>query len=163
LGKLKSLKEDAHGLIYESTIGTHQLGNDFLKMVDSGLITEHSIGYRVMKEEQDREAETNYLNEVKLWEGSSLTAWGANEFTPLVSAKGWNADMLTKKMEAMDKFCKDSDASDETMQLLFLQIKQMQQYIIDLKNTTKPPRGTQPGNQSAIQTIKSFTNSLKSV
>ncbi|HEX5555089.1 MAG TPA: HK97 family phage prohead protease [Chitinophagaceae bacterium] len=158
LGRLKSLTEDAHGLLYESEIGTHDLGNDFLKMVDSGLITEHSIGYRIMKEEQDRENEINYLNELKLWEGSSLTAWGANEFTPLVSAKGNDVDMLEKKMAAIEDFCKNSDATDETIELLLLQVKQLHQYIIDLKNSTEPRIGTQPRKDMGEKYAKAISD-----
>lgn len=156
LGKLKSLTEDAHGLLYESEIGTHQLGDDFLKMVESGLISEHSIGYRVIKEENDRENETNYLNELKLWEGSSLTAWGANEFTPLVSAKGVGVDVLEEKMLALEKFCKNSDASYETIELLLLQIKQLHQYIIDLKGT-EPGDATQPLKRVSDSTEKAIS------
>ncbi len=46
LGLLMTLKEDMTGLYYESKIGDHSLGVDFMKMVDCGLITEHSIGYK---------------------------------------------------------------------------------------------------------------------
>jgi len=49
IGKIIELKEDNYGLFYVSEIGTHSLGEDFLKMVDSGLITEHSIGYQTIK------------------------------------------------------------------------------------------------------------------
>src|SRR4249920_3655135 len=49
LGVFTTLKEDAQGLYYEAQVGTHNLGRDFLKMVESGLITEHSIGYQVVK------------------------------------------------------------------------------------------------------------------
>src|SRR6188768_857486 len=49
LGVLTELKEDNQGLYYESKIGSHSLGQEFLKMAESGLITEHSIGYRATK------------------------------------------------------------------------------------------------------------------
>lgn len=48
LGVLTDLREDNYGLFYESKLGTHSLGEDFVKMVESGLITEHSIGYRFL-------------------------------------------------------------------------------------------------------------------
>ena len=51
-GVLQVLKEDATGLYYESKAGSHALGQDFLKMVDSGIITEHSIGFKTVKRNQ---------------------------------------------------------------------------------------------------------------
>ena len=135
LGVLTSLKEDSKGLLYESKIGTHSLGTDFIKMAESGLITEHSIGYRTMKSNQIKEGEgTRQLIEVKLYEGSSLTAWGANENTPLTGIKGLNQTELNKiinRAEAIEKFCRDSEATDETIEMLLLYSKQLLQVIAD--------------------------------
>ena len=83
LGKLTDLKEDATGLYYESQIGTHTLGNDFVKMVESGLITEHSIGFKTIKSTSLKDTGGEDMTELKLWEGSSLSAWGSNELTPI--------------------------------------------------------------------------------
>ncbi|CAB4140131.1 COG3740 Phage head maturation protease [uncultured Caudovirales phage] len=137
LGVLMELKEDEFGLAYTSRIGTHTLGQDFVKMAESGLITEHSIGFQVLKWEKDEAQQATKFTEVKLWEGSSLTAWGANELTPLTSVKGTvDAEQLEQKIAAIEKFCKHTDASDETIQALLIQIKQMQQMLID---ATTPP------------------------
>lgn len=135
LGVITQLKEDDTGLYYESKIGTHILGKDFLKMVDSGLISEHSIGFKTIEEK--KQEDHNLLINLKLWEGSSLTAWGANYNTPIIgvkSAKGF--DIVGEKVLLMEKFIKNSDASDETIQLMDLQLKQLQQYIFDLQSTT---------------------------
>jgi len=135
LGVITALKEDDHGLYYESKIGTHLLGKDFLKMVDSGIITEHSIGYKTMSEQ--KKDDHNLITDLKLWEGSSLTAWGANFNTPIVGVKGTKGfDMVSEKILLMEKFIKDSDASDDTLQLMQIQLKQLQQYIIELQSTT---------------------------
>jgi hypothetical protein len=32
------------------------------------------------------------LKEIQLWEGSSLTAWGANQLTPLTGIKGMDKE-----------------------------------------------------------------------
>jgi HK97 family phage prohead protease len=160
LGKIQDLKEDNYGLLYESKIGTHSDGENFLKMIDSGLITEHSIGYRIMKWErsQDDDDRTMYLNELKLWEGSSLTAWGANEFTPLVAAKGQTVDELERKMKLMEKFCETSDATDDLIELMTLYMKQLHQHILDLKTTTEPARTTQPGNRANEAAVKAIND-----
>jgi HK97 family phage prohead protease len=52
LGKIKELSEDSYGLKYTSAVGTHNLGRDFVKMVESGLINEHSIGFRTLREQK---------------------------------------------------------------------------------------------------------------
>lgn len=165
LGKLLKLEEDAKGLYYESQTGTHQLGVDFVKMVESGLITEHSIGFKTIKRNQLQDYEGYMKNpqmgwfeitEVKLWEGSSLSAWGANELTPITGLKsetGLNA--LVERQKAIESFCRKSTASDETIELLLLECKQLTQIIFE--NTTQPIT-TVPDN--SIETIKNFITSL---
>jgi HK97 family phage prohead protease len=171
LGKLLSLKEDNTGLLYESQIGTHEDGQDFIKMVESGLITEHSIGFNIVKRNQIQSYEDYMKNpskgwfeitEVKLYEGSSLTAWGANPLTPIVSLKGSFAiDMIVAQQAAIEKFCRNTDATDETIQALILHSKQLAQHILDLKKGTLPAQATEPSNE-ILDTIREFNNNLKS-
>jgi HK97 family phage prohead protease len=150
LGVLLTLKEDEAGLYYESKLGTHALGMDFIKMAESGLITEHSIGYQTKKFNQVTSWEDykegdirRELTEVKLWEGSSLTAWGANQNTPLTGLKNEiEINKLINKAEAIEKFCRDTKATDEIIEMLLLYNKQLLQSITDLKST-------QPSNDIA--------------
>jgi HK97 family phage prohead protease len=153
LGKLLSLKEDSTGLVYESQVGSHALGQDFIKMVESGLITEHSIGYKTIKRNQLQDYSGYQRNpskgmfeitEAKLFEGSSLTAWGANPMTPLTGLKGAvNIDNIISQQVAIEKFCKDSTATDETIEMLLLHSKQLSQYILDIK-VNQPAKATDP-------------------
>ena len=153
LGKLLSLKEDSTGLVYESQVGTHALGQDFIKMVESGLITEHSIGYKTIKRNQLQDYSGYQRNpskgmfeitEAKLFEGSSLTAWGANPLTPLTGLKNAvNIDNIISQQIAIEKFCKDSTATDETIEMLLLHSKQLSQYILDIK-VNQPAKATDP-------------------
>lgn len=155
LGKLIDLKEDTAGLYYESQIGTHTLGTDFVKMVDSGLVSEHSIGYKTIKRNQIQDFEGYMKNpskgwfeltELKLWEGSSLTGFGANPLTPVVGMKKEEKEsylqLIENRQQALEKFCRNSTASDETIELLLIECKQLSQIIIDL--TTKPGLTTLP-------------------
>lgn len=153
LGKLLILQEDAKGLYYESQAGTHALGRDFLKMVESGLITEHSIGFRTIKE--DRKADANYMNELALMEGSGLTGWGANSETPLTGMKGFDLSEMNTRIKALDKFCRNTTATDETIELLLIEIKQLQQYIIDLKDT-EPNKITLPDEGKDVKTTRNW-------
>lgn len=167
LGVLTTLKEDQKGLYYESQLGTHSLGVDFMKMADSGLITEHSIGYRTIKfnqvtpwqdaKEGDVQRE---LTELKLWEGSSLTAWGANPNTPLTGLKTEiEVNKLLNKHDAIEKFCRDSTATDETIDLLLIYNKQLIQLITDLK-AIQPAAAIVPDEAKAVEEIKQFLLTL---
>ena len=169
LGKLTSLKEDAVGLKYESQIGTHTLGQDFIKMVESGLITEHSIGFKTVKQNQLQSYE-DYMNtpskgwyeitEVKLYEGSSLTSWGANPLTPVTSLKNEiDVDFIYARQQAIEKFCRNTDATDETIEALLLHSKQLAQMILDIKGSTQPGKTTEPVDMASI--IREFNKSLK--
>jgi HK97 family phage prohead protease len=157
LGKLTELKEDSQGLAYESQVGTHNLGQDFIKMIESGLITEHSIGYSVIKRNQLQDYEGYMKNpdagwyeltELKLWEGSSLTGWGANMYTPLTGLKSEEKaaaiEKVFKRRETLLKAIKDGTFTDETFDFLIIEEKQLQQLFIDLSKATVPDDATQP-------------------
>ena len=102
IGVIQTLKEDNHGLYFESKLGEHTDGDDALKMYESGIIREHSIGFQYIEdktnwvdlEENNDIKSTNEgktfldskngyyeISEVKLWEGSYVT-FGANSSTP---------------------------------------------------------------------------------
>lgn len=132
IGKFISLKEDAYGLAYESKIGTNTVAADFMKMAESELITEHSIGYREIKTAKGDNG-TKLLQELKLMEGSSLTGWGVNQYTPMTGIK--SLPDYEARMKKLTAFVKNTDATDEAIELLLLEIKQLSQLIIDTKAT----------------------------
>lgn len=135
LGKPLVVKEDGYGLYYESKIGTHQLGKDFIKMVESGLISEHSIGFKTLREQKGTEA--NEIYDVMLFEGSSLTAWGANENTPLIGMKGMkNIEKIQDQIKAFEKFIRDSDVTDETIDLCLIKVKQLAQTVEQMQTSS---------------------------
>ena len=168
LGVITELKEDTKGLYYESKLGTHALGEDFVKMVDSGLITEHSIGYRTVKFNQlkpwseAREGDAiRELTELKLWEGSSLRAWGANMNTPLTGMKAEHAiDLYIKRSNAIETFCRTATVTDETFEILLMENKQLTQVIIDLQKNTQPAKAVEPNTSEVIAEIQSFIKTL---
>lgn len=135
LGKILELKEDTYGLFYRSKIGSHSLGQDFIKMVESDLIKEHSIGFSDLTPDSKKKGDDgNNMTDLKLYEGSSLTAWGANEFTPLVEMKG-DLQTLSERIKAFEKFVRNTDATDETIDNCLLYIKQLAQVIETLNIT----------------------------
>lgn len=159
LGLPQVLKEDSTGLYYESKIGNHALGLDFLKMVESGLITEHSIGFSTIKKtilnpDADWKDQTTQLHELRLWEFSSLTAWGANQNTPLTGMKAMS--MAKDRLPLLIKAIDNGTFTDSTFlflkeELLFLQD------IINSNKATKPDDSTLP---EWIDAFKQFSQQL---
>ena len=134
LGKIQVLKEDEYGLYYESKVGKHNLGQDYIKMIESGLIAEHSIGFKTLREQKSGDA--NQIHEVMLFEGSSLTAWGANEATPLLGMKNMNnIEQIQDQIKSFEKFIRNSDVTDETIDLCMLKVKQLAELIERMSST----------------------------
>lgn len=129
VGKIQLLQEDAKGLYYESKAGRHTLGRDFLLMVEDGLINEHSIGFVTIK--QKNMGGYNEITEVKLYEGSSLQGWGANEMTPITGMK--NLDTINQMMDNIMRAIKNGKYTDETFAKLELQFLQLQKELAELK------------------------------
>lgn len=134
LGKIQVLKEDEYGLYYESKVGTHTLGKDYIKMIESGLIAEHSIGFKTLREQKADNG--NQIHEVMLFEGSSLTAWGANEATPLIGMKNMGTiEQLQDQIKSFEKFIRNSDVTDETIDLCILKVKQLAEMVERMSST----------------------------
>jgi hypothetical protein len=127
-------------------------------MVESDLIKEHSIGFNDLTPADGKKGDGyNNITNVKLYEGSSLTAWGANEFTPLVEMKGESKiDILAQRVKAFEKFVATTDATDETIQLCLIQIKQLAQIIETMSSTSTAIASEQP-KQSKDAVIDSLT------
>jgi len=170
LGRLTDLHEDNKGLVYESQIGTHSLGQDFVKMVESGMITEHSIGYKTEKQKaiqsfaDYKKNPTKGLNEilsVKMYEGSSLSGvWGVNPMTPITGIKA-DINYLVEKQKALEAFCRNTDATDETIEMLLLHTKQLSQIILDLQKTTGPADDATLPVKEIGNVLTSFKKSLQ--
>jgi HK97 family phage prohead protease len=159
LGKIMELKEDSYGLYYRSQVGTHRLGQDFIKMVESGLIGEHSIGFRTLREQ--KAGESNEIYEVMLFEGSSLTAWGANEYTPILGIKSLEeCAKIQEQIKSFEKFIRNSDVTDETIELCLIKVRQLAQ-AIEKASSTKAVEETpaqQKNNEELEQSLMSILN-----
>jgi HK97 family phage prohead protease len=119
VGNPVSFWEDGEYAYMKSNISTDSEGTDFVKKVESNLIKEASYGYTVIKSNKLKDG-TNELLEVKLWEVSSLTSWGANQFTPVISlTKGMDKTALfddyVERLLNYESFIKNSSATDEAI------------------------------------------------
>jgi HK97 family phage prohead protease len=161
LGKVTELMEDSYGLKYVSKVGTHSLGKDFIKMVDSGLIAEHSIGFKTLREQKSGDA--NQIHEVMLFEGSSLTAWGANENTPLIGMKNMGTiENIQAQIKAFEKFIRDSDVTDETIDLCLIKVKQLAQ-ALEQMSSTEAVIATPPQQKDEEVKVESFISIINKI
>jgi len=128
---IQELKENYKGLAYVSKAGTHTLGLDFVKMVDSGIITEHSFGYNIIKSHKGDNG-WNFLTDLKMWEGTSMLAWGANPNTPITGSKSF--EDLVEEFDKLIKALKTGTYTDETM----LKIQERSITLSEYFKTTQP-------------------------
>ena len=133
LSKPHVLKEDKHGLYFESKISETSLGKDVLQLYRDKVLTEHSIGYQIVKREVDESGKERIqkLIELKLWEGSTVS-WGAN-MEALVSAvktEGIKDSVVIEKIKALETAVK-GNYTDDTARELEIQLNQLKQLVID--------------------------------
>lgn len=111
VGTFLELKEDNTGLYYEGKIGRHQAGQDYLLMVEDGIINQHSVGFKRLR--QEVKASVKHIKEIRLFEGSGLQFWAANGNTPILGVKEIT-DMVAY-LDILNKGLKDGSYSDEAM------------------------------------------------
>ena len=125
-------------------------------MIESGLIAEHSIGYKTLREQKSGDA--NQIHEVMLFEGSSLTAWGANEATPLLGMKNMNSiEQIQDQIKSFEKFIRNSDVTDETIDLCILKVKQLAE-LVERMSSTKAVDETPAQQKEEEVPVESFIN-----
>lgn len=156
---LKDLLEDSVGLRYESKAGRHTLGQDWVYMCEDGIITEHSIGFETIK--NDNKGKVNLITETCLWEGSSLQGWGANANTPVEAVKSrfkaMKFDELNERFIILEKGIRDGKYSDETFIKLEKELKTIKHllHILTLDSTQPDPNAdsTKPGETKSDEIV----------
>lgn len=156
VARIDELYEDQKGLRYTAKIGSHSLGQDFAKMVESGIINQHSFGFSVPKDKSyfDQSRKANIIKEVMMYEGSAIQFLGANPETTFIDLKSMEDAMnLFQKLE---KFVKTSDATDETLIQLEEKLKSLSEYIKAGSTTLDEQKADD--NQIIIDLIKNSFN-----
>lgn len=155
VARIDELYEDEKGLRYTAKIGSHSLGQDFAKMVESGIINQHSFGFSVPKDKSyfDQSRKANIIKEVMMYEGSAIQFLGANPETTFIDLKSMeDALNLFQKLE---KFVKTSDATDETLIQLEEKLKSLSDHIAGLSTMNEQKADD---NQIIIDLIKNSFN-----
>jgi len=173
IGKLEELWEDNTGLGFVSTLGRSSKGTDALLDYQDGILREHSIGFNYIQDKiklvDSQISPTGQhfeVTEVKLWEGSGVT-FGANSLTPVIDVAKSEGD-YTKAFHELNKLSekffnalkngKGTDERLENLEIMFKQIQQLQQSLIELKPSTKNTLITEPrSNEYHNSLIKLLT------
>lgn len=122
---------------------------DYKLYAEYGKSLEHSIGVSAIKWAIDGDIRT--VSEWKLWEYSTLTAWGANENTPMLSIKDANSEM-----EWLNVKLNKGNYTDEKFVEIERQIQLLKSLIEEPAKTTP---STEPIDWKGIS--QSFIQSLK--
>jgi HK97 family phage prohead protease len=142
-GVIQEINEDGFGLLVKSKlILKTQLGletyEEYKAMIAAGKSMDHSIGYRVIKNETERvnDDEVRRIKELKLFEVSTLTAWGMNPLAQTVNVKSLDNIDLNTLLTEQKYFqnllnCKFTDAKLE-------QIEQLKKHIDSLVLSRSP-------------------------
>ena len=136
-GVIQELGEDANGGWFVSKLMQHKgeftaLAKDTLIEYQAGGITEHSHGLEVVKRDN---SDKKIIRELKLWEVSSLNAWGANPLTPTVDVK--NKKNVLDTLKTLNNLLKIGEFSDDYLQNIEVQVKELNTILKSLN--VEPP------------------------
>ena len=149
-GVIKEITEDSYGILVKSDlILSTQIGKEtyeeYKAMASAKKSMDHSIGYSTIKFDEDRKDPNKLkriLREIKLYEFSTLTAWGMNPLAQTVSVKNLEQldfNLLLTEQKYFDQLlkCRFTDAKLE-------HIEQVKKHIDDIvlsrKQSTQPQR-----------------------
>jgi uncharacterized protein len=148
IGVFTELKADDSGLYYEAKIGSHALGRDYLEMCKSGIISEHSVGFKTINRSS---TDKRIITEAKLYEGSGLQFLGANSNTPLLSVKS-ASDFSVDDLEYI--LFKLSKTKDEIF------IKLIKEFLQSVETTEAEPITSKAYNPTRTEIINFYTKNI---
>lgn len=141
LGVPLSGKEENGNLIMVGKINLEkQMGRDVLAdyklYAENGRTLEHSIGVSAVKRD---EADKSKVLEWKMWEYSTLTAWGANPQTFLVNIKSATREQVEEAARFLSKAAEGKYGhSDERLNSFDMELKKLLK-ALDGENIVKCP------------------------
>jgi HK97 family phage prohead protease len=169
IGRIQDLWDDNQGAYYKSKVPNHKFGDDVLEMAEAGLINEHSFGYVARRASRNNHGGRDLKDVIHTEVTTVGGGYAIHGNTPLikVSKSLTNLDSLESivdqmnvKYKALHNFCYKSNASDETLEdmehkmgLLLLEIKQLQQTIIDLKASSVHAPEEGPAQRTEVKSL----------
>lgn len=147
-GVVQELGRDDKGGWFISKLGRHSTGRDTLLMYEDGLITEHSHGFETVNsgEETINGKNIRRIKEGVLWEVTSLDKWGANMNTPVMKSLE-DRNYWTKRIDKLMKALNSGTYTDETFELLEIQLIQIKEMIRLFDKPEQLPTPDRAGGQ----------------
>jgi HK97 family phage prohead protease len=169
-GKVTDFFEDDNLAYTKVFLGTHTLGEDTLKMLDEGIITKASFGYIPVKKNfiEVKGEKVRELKEVRWIETSVLTVLQANPLAKVQSvtkADDFDNDLIELKesISLMEKFCRNTGATDEAIKSILLEIEQAK-HILSKYDTADTEAAKSLQQKASIEkdvdTINNFIKTL---
>lgn len=164
-GKVVDVFEDDGFAYTKAWLGTHTLGNDVLIMMDEGVIKKASFGYITEKSNPltVKGRLIRELKEVHHIETSVLTKMPANDMagvrTVVKSMTQTDADELSNHIKTMEKFCRDTKASDQAIENILNEILEAKKILLKYNTVdTSDEKPAASGNNE--DESKAFADSL---
>ena len=126
---------------------------DYKLYAENGRTLEHSLAVDAVKYEEDKETGIRDVYEWKWWEYSTLTTWGANEDTPMVSFKSMK---INEAIDLLEKML-NGNYSEERMKQIEIQFNKLKSLISE-----KPLDSTSQGEPVDIISIIKKSKLIKS-
>lgn len=165
-GVIVDLKEDDYGLLVTSKlILDTQLGKEtyeeYKAMFEAGKQMEHSVGVNAIKydvtDPDDWEKRVRKVSEWKLWEVSTLTAWGANDRALAVSIKnleGATREEIENEIIFLKSLLNISSYSDMKLE----QIEKQMNFLDKLKAGLQPEATKLTTDSTTLNEFKKILN-----
>lgn len=168
-GKVVDVFEDNQKAYTKAWLGTHTLGNDTLIMMDEGVIKKASFGYIPEKKNEIvvKGQPVRELKEVKHIETSVLTKLPMNNLAGVIKVQKSLEDNemleLKEHIELMEKFCRNTKASDKAIISILNEIQEAKKILS--KYDTATTQGTEPdasekGDDSFMRGLLLFKQKL---
>lgn len=157
-GLVKDVWETENKAYTKVWFGNHTLGNDTLAMMSDGIIRGASFGYTTL-DRNFKEIKGKKIRELKeVIHGETSVVYGlepVNDLAGVVSVtKAGNLEELKSRIESMENFCRNSNASDDCIKTLLSQIEDVKSIIS--RNDTADTRIANGSSAS----VKEFSNAL---
>ncbi len=155
MAKPLEMGEDEKGPFAKSWFGTDTFSNDKFIQMKEGIIKFQSIGYSAIQSQEEKTEdgdEIRLLQEIKLYEYSSVVLpmneqAGLKAFKSMMGPEG-----LIDHIKKLEKFCRDSTASDETLMAIQSELKR---FSLLLK---EPPKALPTDEPSLLEIYLSTKN-----
>jgi HK97 family phage prohead protease len=166
LGKPSELYVEGNKLMSVTPIVETELGEDYIKLCEAGVVNQYSIGFSTIK--SDMQNDVRVIKELRLYEYSAVL-WGANPETEFVGIKSempldGNPETLVKRLEKLTVAFKNGTFTDDTFGLLEIEIKQIQDAIAKL-STPPAAKAVEPQKEdsSLLDAIRNTNSQLKNL